>query len=323
MRVGRTAACLICESQGRQPTFLCLIPALLPDILSVFGNKGCRHGTSMKSLFSLIFLFLFANSAFAANLCDNSCNLTITFPTGGSITAVEPLTFTFGDAGLVDTVATSTAYVNGNTLLMGAGEVLTFAAGGSLDLGAAGNLGYSSIAITTDGDINIQAVAGTETIYLFTITLSGTANLSLTAVSIAAEGDVTIGVDGALSFNAPGSTSNCETTSSSSVTLTGSTGTPMVIDTSDDCNTISTDIGVALGSVSITDPNAGGTLVIGEITPIENGGSGGITLDSGELTLNGTDTGSGSFNVFFVLFLALFRMLRNIFSHSIVLYRIK
>ena len=270
----------------------------------------------MKSLFSLIFLFFFANSAFAANLCDTSCNLTISFPAGGSITAVEPLIFTFGDAGLVDTVATSTAYVNGNTLPMGTGEVLTFAAGGSLGLGTAGNLDYSSIAITTDGDINIQAVGGTETIYLFTITISGAANVSLTAANINIQGTVD-GADATLNFNATGSTSGCETVSGSTISI----GTPVVIDTSSDCNTLSTDIGVTLGDFSIATLDTGGTISTGEVTFNDNGGV--IIQDAGGLTLNGAETSSGSFNIFFVFLMALFRILRNAFPHSIMLNRVK
>jgi len=149
----------------------------------------------MKSLFSLIFLFLFANSAFAVNLCDTSCNLTITFPTGGSITAVEPLTFTFGDTGLVDTVATSTAYVNGNTLPMGTGEVLTFGAGGSLDLGTGGNLDYTNISIITDGNIDIQSIGGTESVLLNSITIVGTGVLTVTGSDFVIGGDVTTNGD--------------------------------------------------------------------------------------------------------------------------------
>lgn len=100
----------------------------------------------MKSLFSLIFLFLFANSAFAANLCDTSCNLTITFPSGGSIEVTEALMFTFGTGGVLELGATgtintavqpdSTDYSAGGTLVLAAGESITFDAGGSLDLGA-------------------------------------------------------------------------------------------------------------------------------------------------------------------------------------------
>lgn len=138
----------------------------------------------MKSLFSLIFLFFFANSAFAANLCDTSCNLTITFPTSGTITAVEPLTFTFGDSGLVNTGATSTSYILGSTLDLGAGDVLAFEAGGSFVLGTGGNIAYTNMSIDTTGDITIEAIGGAGT-----ITIS---DMSIVAGSITLNSDTTI-----------------------------------------------------------------------------------------------------------------------------------
>lgn len=138
----------------------------------------------MKSLFSLIFLFFFANSAFAANLCDTSCNLTITFPTSGTITAVEPLTFTFGDSGLVNTGATSTSYILGSILDLGAGDVLAFEAGGSFVLGTGGNIAYTNMSIDTTGDITIEAIGGAGT-----ITIS---DMSIVAGSITLNSDTTI-----------------------------------------------------------------------------------------------------------------------------------
>ena len=248
MRVGRFAACLICESQGRQPTFLCLIPALLPDILSKFGNKGYRHGTSMKSLFSLIFLFLFANSAFAANLCDTSCNLTITFPTGGSIEATETLTFTFGTGGVLDLGTTgtintavqpsSTDFSTGGTLALAAGESITFDAGGSLDLGTGGAFDFTSIAVTTDGVFDLQIDSVAETVYVGGITINGTGTLKITVTgsnlelgSIAVDGgDVVITSTGIISQSGGSFTTDPCSTSSISSSFTISSGNIGTID---------------------------------------------------------------------------------------------
>ena len=108
----------------------------------------------MKSILTTIFLFLFANSVFAANLCDTSCNLTITFPGGGSIEATEALAFTFGTGGVLDLGATgtintavqpsSTDFSTGGTLALAVGESITFDAGGSLDLGTGGAIDFIS-----------------------------------------------------------------------------------------------------------------------------------------------------------------------------------
>ncbi len=138
----------------------------------------------MKSLFSFIFLFLFANSAFAANLCDTSCNLIITFPDGGSITVVEPLVLTFGDGGLVETGSATVPYANGSILEMGAGEVLTFGANGSFNLGSGGNMDYTSIAVETTGDVTVEAIGGAEVIFIL--------NISATAGTILLNSDTTI-----------------------------------------------------------------------------------------------------------------------------------
>ena len=206
----------------------------------------------MKSLFSFIFLFLFTNSAFAVNLCDSSCNLTISFPSGGSITAVESLTFTFGDAGLVDTVATNTAYVQGNTLILGVGEVLAFGAGGSLDLGTGGNLDYTNVTITTDGVIDVLAVGGTETVTLSTTTVTGGAIFNISGLFFNVQGG--LAVDSTLNIisSDPNVTTGCGTTAASgSLTLSGSTST-VVIDTSSSCNIISTSTGIPLPIFDVT-----------------------------------------------------------------------
>ena len=168
--------------------------------LHPYGDNGYRHGTTMKSLFSLIFLFLLSNSAFAANLCDTSCNLTISFPAGGSIEATEALTFTFGTGGVLDLGATgtintvvqpaSTDFSTGGTLVLAAGESISFDAGGSLDLGTGGNLDYSNIMLTTEGDIDIQSIGGTESILLNSITIVGAGILTITGLNINIVGSI-------------------------------------------------------------------------------------------------------------------------------------
>lgn len=134
------------------------------------------------------------NAVFAQGLCDASCNLTITFPDGGSITAVEPLTFTFGDGGLVDTVSTTTAYVNGNTLVLGGGEVITFSTGGSFDLGTSGNIDYTNMTIATTGDITIETVGGTATITILDMNITD-GPLVLNGGDVSIENNLTLSGD--------------------------------------------------------------------------------------------------------------------------------
>ena len=65
----------------------------------------------------LFFLVLLGTgSTRAGDLCDSDCQLSISFPSGGSIEAIEALTITFGDSGLVDTSGSVTAYLVGQTL---------------------------------------------------------------------------------------------------------------------------------------------------------------------------------------------------------------
>ena len=118
----------------------------------------------MTRLVLLTFLLSFAGSIHAANLCDTSCTLTISFPSGGSIEAVEPVAFEFGDGGLVDTAGSVTAYVDGEMLLLAAGDTITFGSGGHFDLGLAGNLVYSSIRIVTDGVMDLAPATAADSI---------------------------------------------------------------------------------------------------------------------------------------------------------------
>ena len=170
----------------------------------------------MKSLFSLIFLFLFANSAFAANLCDTSCNLTITFPSGGSIEATEALMFTFGTGGVLElgetgTINTavqpnSTDFSAGGELALTAGESITFDEGGLLDLGTGGTIDYTSITVTTDGEFDMQVESVVESVYVGDIIINGTGTLRVTVTgasvelgSIVTNGDVVIiALDGSI-----------------------------------------------------------------------------------------------------------------------------
>ena len=117
----------------------------------------------VKSLL-LVLALPFAMPASAEPLCDPACTLTMSFPGGGSIEAIESAQFHFGDGGLIDTIGSVTAYVDGATRTLTAGEILTFAAGGSLDLGNAGNLEFTNLRIVTDGVVEIAVASDTDQI---------------------------------------------------------------------------------------------------------------------------------------------------------------
>ena len=133
-------------------------------------------------------------------------------------------------------------------------------------------------------------------------------------------GTVESGADATLNFGSTGSDSGCGT--NSAVTLTGSNGAPIVIDTSSTCNTISTSIGTILldASLTLTDPNAGGVIAVGEFTL--DGGE--LTLDAGESILyDERQSDTGSLNMLFVLLVGFFGILRKFFLHFEVLNRAK
>ncbi len=129
-----------------------------------------------KLFFSLLFILAFASTSYGAansSLCDVSCNLTISFPDGGAITAVEPLTIVFGESGFINDGASTTGYPAGDSVSLAAGESLSFTAGGALNLGAAGNIYYTSMRIDTSGEIDITAVGGAEQITIQDLELTG------------------------------------------------------------------------------------------------------------------------------------------------------
>jgi hypothetical protein len=145
----------------------------------------------VKSLFLILALFSLINSAFAQNLCDDSCEFTATFPEGGSLEAIDELTLTFGtggelilgEGGTVNTAIqpSSLDFSSGRTLLLSAGESITFGPGGSLVLGTGGNIDALGYNLITTGDISIGATGGNQVIYI--------------------NGDLS--VSGALSFSSP------------------------------------------------------------------------------------------------------------------------
>lgn len=132
----------------------------------------------MKHLTGLFLLILLSGKTFAANLCDASCDLSISFPDGGSILAVKSLTITFGNGGFINNGSVVTGYSAGDVVSVAEGNTIDFQSNGSLDLGN-GNIDYTAIMITSNGVMNLAATQGDSKIYIYDVTLLGNAALNL------------------------------------------------------------------------------------------------------------------------------------------------
>ena len=229
----------------------------------------------MKSvtLTAFIVSLLGMNVSNASNLCDAACSITISFPTGGSIVAVETATITFGDGGLVDTVDTVTAYLSGDTILLNAGESLEFGSGGSFDIGDMGNIDYTNISITTSGDISIEATSGIGQIGTTeggTLSIVADGHTTITGSLIIISGlikseFITIESTGDLIFvdNDPVSNDpvNCEIPVPAEITVSATISNGITIDSTDRCDTINNILTPSIiqtggsGSVAINTPD--------------------------------------------------------------------
>lgn len=112
----------------------------------------------MQRLIALLVLFCSVPAAVAGELCDAECLVTIEFTDAGYIEAHEALTFTFGDGGLVDTIAAVIAKADGETLMLNAGERLDFGAGGRLELGNGGNLEFIHVEFNNASTLSLEAI---------------------------------------------------------------------------------------------------------------------------------------------------------------------
>ena len=213
----------------------------------------------MKSITTVIAVVIISllgiSVSYASNLCDDTCSITISFPTGGSIAAIEPATITFGDGGLVDTVDTVTAYLSGDTIVLNAGESLEFGSSGSFDIGDMGNIDYTNISVITDGDVSMEATSGIGQIGSpqgGTLSIKADRHTSITGssiiisdwdiesefITIESTGDIVVVGEDSVS-NEP---VNCEISalSGSNSSLTISNG--LMIDSTDSCDTINSTI---------------------------------------------------------------------------------
>lgn len=194
----------------------------------------------MKHL-NILFLLLFATATVAAPLCDDSCELIITFPDGGYIEAVEPMSFSFGSGGVINDGAVTTGYADGEILALNTGESLAFAAGGSLDLGAGGNIDNTGFLVNSGGEMYLEAVGGNSAIRLTNLSVTNDATLTLVASIIDVSGVVEVSGGLNMISAGPGITQGCNISSDTGLVI--SAGNALAtIDTAASCISIATDL---------------------------------------------------------------------------------
>ncbi len=121
----------------------------------------------IKSLLVLLALFMSSiNAVNAQNICDPDCIMEFTFTTGGTLTAVDEMRFTFaagselnlGATGTVNTAVqpSSLDFSNGGELILVAGESITFDSNGFLNMADGSNLDAISFSVT-GGDLLISS----------------------------------------------------------------------------------------------------------------------------------------------------------------------
>ena len=171
-------------------------------------------------------------------LCDTSCDLTISFPNGGTLTATEELTFTFGVGGVINlgeggsvNVAVQPAslvFSTGGTLTLDVGESITFGVGGFINTVSGGDFNYTDIEVTTDVDFEVLLDEGSTQINVSKIVASGGGSLTITADgvvniigSLSVDGEISITSSSAISQTSSGiiTADSLSTVSSGGTTL--------------------------------------------------------------------------------------------------------
>ena len=135
----------------------------------------------MKYLTGLLLPLLFSSNLLASDLCDSSCDLSITFPDGGSIEAVKDIEIEFGTGGYITNNGVTTGYSKGDDLELDSGESIIFGAGGKLVLGEGGNIDHSEMTITSNGVMNLAAVGGKKKVEIRDLNLVGELTLNMSS----------------------------------------------------------------------------------------------------------------------------------------------
>ena len=135
----------------------------------------------MKYLTGLLLSLLFTSNLLASDLCDSSCDLSITFPDGGSIEAIKDIEIQFGTGGYITNNGVTTGYSKGDDLEIDSGESMIFSAGSKLVLGERGNIDHSEMTITSNGVMNLAAVGGKKKVEIRDLNLLGQLTLNMSS----------------------------------------------------------------------------------------------------------------------------------------------
>ena len=168
----------------------------------------------MQYLLLVATLILSISTVQAQYLCTPDCELTVTFPSGGIIEAIETTTLSFGDngelrTGLGGTINTAIPPSNldfsqGGLLELVAGESINFGNDGYLSLGTAGNIIGNQFNLSTTGDFTISAISDDASIDINgELSISGT--LQITASNITIESNIEASTGILSNGSAPGS----------------------------------------------------------------------------------------------------------------------
>ncbi len=135
----------------------------------------------MKYLTGLLLPLLFSSNLLASDLCDSFCDLSITFPDGGSIEAVKDIEIEFGTGGYITNNGVTTGYSRGDDLELDSGDSIVFSAGGKLVLGEGGNIDHSEMTISSNGVMNLAAVGGKKKVEIRDLNLLGNLTLNMSS----------------------------------------------------------------------------------------------------------------------------------------------
>lgn len=239
----------------------------------------------IKNLFiiPLVLLLGIINPLYADNLCDQQCQLNLTFPDGGEIVAEEALTITFGAGGFINDGSVNIGYALNETVVLAAGESLNFIDGGEFDLGDTGNIDYTNLSITSNGTGELSAVGGNENVFIYTLSLSGTMtfilNSNVELIGVLNSGSTNSTIFGNVllnngTYNVNGGTVGCSnsqsSTTSSNVTLSaGSSNTTSLPPTipANCIHSIGGNINLSAGSLNLFNPQ----LMLTPVTPVTVG----------------------------------------------------
>ena len=241
----------------------------------------------MRFLASVFCALLFSANLSATMLCDNSCDLSISFPDGGEIQATESLTLNFGSAGALELGDTGTVntnpqpadldYSSGGTLLLNKGDSISFDVNGSIVLGEGGNIDYSAMRVNSSGQLNVKAVGGSETLVIQNLQLGTDLVVILEAAVIRIVGEFTLTSN--VTFNA------------GSAGLQFIFGSENLSPVASGCTSTSTDGGLVLssGASSTLDLTVGCAMVLN--TPIITGANISV-FDPGQSLITSVDGGA-------------------------------